>query len=205
MNPYEDYVLPHLINCCCGMKDIGKQRAKVVPRATGRVLEVGMGPGLNLPYYDKEKVEWVWGLEPSKGMRRKAQENILESDIDVRWLDLPGENIPLEDESVDTVLLTYTLCTIPGWLEALAEMRRVLRPGGELIFCEHGNAPDDNVQRWQRRVNPIWKKIAGGCNLNRPIPECLKAGGFKIQDMDSTYLKGPKIATFNYWGSAIVQ
>ena len=202
MSFYENNILPHMINCLCGMKDIQKQRQKVVPLAEGKVLEVGMGSGLNLPFYDWGKVDMVWGLEPSEGMRRKAQKNLASCGGNVEWLGLPGESIPLDDNSADTVLLTYTLCTIPDWEQALSEMRRVLKPDGKLIFCEHGEAPDAAVKKWQDRVNPVWKKIAGGCNLNRPIPSCLKHGGFNIRSIESEYLKGPKIATYNYWGEA---
>ena len=202
MGFYDRYILPHLINCACGDKSIAKQRQKVVPLATGRVLEVGMGSGLNLPYYDRSKVEKIWGLEPSEGMRLKAQSNVTASGLDVEWLDLPGEEVPLESNSVDTVVLTYTLCTIPGWQAALEQMRRVLRPGGTMVFSEHGEAPDESVRRWQRRINPVWNRIAGGCHLNRPIPDFLEQGGFKIETVDSMYMPGPKWAAFNYWGVA---
>lgn len=179
-----------------------KRRAKVVPNAYGQVLEVGMGSGLNLEYYDRSKVDVVWGLEPSEGMRRKAQANLNKTDLDVRWLDLPGENVPLKENSIDSVMLTYTLCTIPDWHKALLEMRRVLKPGGQLFFCEHGEAPDVEVQRWQKRVNPVWKIIAGGCNLNRQIPQCLEHAGFSIAEMEQGYVKGPRLAAYNYWGVA---
>ena len=202
MSFYEKYCLPHLIHFACGLKAIQEQREKVVPLAEGRVLEVGMGSGLNIPFYDPEKVDLVWGLEPSEGMRKKAQANLERPSFEVRWLDLPGEEIPLDNDCVDTVLLTYTLCTIPDWLKALHQMRRVLKPGGKLVFCEHGLAPDEGVCRWQERLSPIWKKIAGGCHLNRPIPRYLEEGGFTIQKIDSQYLQGPKFAAFNYWGTA---
>ncbi|MCO6509663.1 MAG: class I SAM-dependent methyltransferase [Aridibacter famidurans] len=202
MKLYENYVLPHLINYACGLPAIEKQREKVVPMAEGRVLEIGMGSGLNLKFYDRQKVEFVWGLEPSKGMRRKAEKNLEASPVEVRWLDLPGEEVPLDDKSADTVMLTYALCTIEGWLKALGEMRRVLKPGGKLIFCEHGEAPDDDVRKWQERINPVWKKIGGGCNLNRKIPRCIEEGGFRIRDMESDYVDSPKFASFEYWGTA---
>ena len=202
MSFYENYCLPHLINCCCGMPDIEKQRAKVVPGARGRVLEIGMGSGLNLKHYDKDKVELVWGLEPSEGMRRKASSNLEASPVQVEWLDLPSETIPLDDNSADTVVLTYTLCTIEDTEKALAEMKRVLKPDGVMLFSEHGEAPDENIARWQQRVNPIWKKIAGGCNLNRRIPNLIQQAGFDIKDLQQCYLKGPKIATYQYYGHA---
>ena len=202
MSLYERYVLPHLINVACGNKDITRQRSRVVPQASGRVLEIGMGSGLNLTHYDPDNVEMVWGLEPSLGMRKKASKNLQTSRVPVEWLDLPSEEIPLEDHSADTVVLTYTLCTIPDWQTALEQMRRVLKPGGKMLFSEHGEAPDESVRRWQRRINPLWNKIAGGCHLNRPIPDLLARGGFRIDDMKSDYLPGPKFATYNYWGQA---
>jgi len=206
MGLYERYVLPHVINMPCSAPPILKQREKVVPLATGRVLEVGMGSGINLSFYDPDKVEFVFGLEPSEGMRRKAQKNLAAAPVEVKWLDLPGEEIPLDDKSIDTVVLTYTLCTIADFRQALAEMRRVLKPGGTLLFCEHGEAPDESVSRWQARINPFWKKIAGGCNLNRPIPDNIEEAGFSIDKLESMYLPDtPKIAAFNYWGSASIR
>ena len=203
MGFYDRYVLPHLINCACGDRSIARQRQKVVPNAQGRVLEIGMGSALNLPYYDPEKVEFVWGLEPSEGMRRKAQKNLRQSPVDVRWLDLPGEEIPLDDHSADTIVLTFTLCTIADPHTALAQMRRVLRPGGQLLFCEHGEAPDENVRKWQARINPWWRPVAGGCNLNRPIDRLIETAGFQIDQLETGYLpKTPRFAGFNYWGHA---
>ena len=203
MSLYEKVFLARFINFACGSRPILKQREKVVPLCEGRVLEVGMGSALNLPYYDRDKVEFVWGLEPSEAMRDKAQPNIEQSDIEVKLLDLPGEEIPLDDKSVDTVLLTYTLCTIPEWDVALRQMRRVLKPGGRLVFTEHGRAPDKNIKKWQDRINPAWKKFAGGCHLNRPIPELLRESGFGIETMDTMYLPStPKLFAYNYWGVA---
>lgn len=202
MGLYENYCLPHLINFACGLKTFRRQRRRVVPAARGRVLEVGFGSGLNLPYYDQNRVEFVWGLEPSAGMQHRAQRNVERSPVEVRWLDLPSETIPLEDNSADTVLLTYTLCTIPGWEQALREMRRVLKPGGELIFSEHGSAPEENVRRWQERLDPYWKRAFGGCNLNRPIPDLIEQSGFTIRSMEADYILYPRFAGYNYWGSA---
>lgn len=203
MSIYEEYFLPHFIHCTCGLKAIQSQRKKIVPYAEGRVLEIGMGSGLNIPFYDPAKVDLVWGLEPSRAMRKKARKNLNRAPFDVRWLDCPSEEIPLDDDSVDTVLLTYTLCTIPDWHGALHQMHRVLKPGGKLVFCEHGEAPDEAVRKWQQRVNPLWKKLSGGCHLNRPIPAYIEDGGFTIQTLKSDYLpSAPKIAGFNYWGVA---
>ncbi len=203
MGFYENRILPRVIDLVCGMGPILKQREKVVPHAVGRVLEVGMGSAINLPFYDADRVEMVWGLEPSEGMRRKAAARLAGAPFPVEWLGLPGEEIPLEDDSADTVLLTFTLCTIPDFRKALEQMRRVLKPGGRLLFAEHGEAPDQDVRKWQDRINPIWKRVAGGCNINRRIPQLIEESGFKIEDIDSMYLPGtPRIAAFQYWGSA---
>ncbi len=205
MSFYDKHVLPRFINLACGTKPITYQRKKVVPEASGRILEIGIGPGLNLPYYDANKVEMVYGLEPSSDMRKLAAKRVKQVPFKVEFIDLPGEEIPLENNSVDTVLLTYTLCTIPDGLSALKQMHRVLKPGGKLIFCEHGAAPDDSVEKWQNRINPVWKPIAGGCNLNRKIPQLITEGGFNIHNMETAYIPGtPKIAAYNYWGAATV-
>jgi len=204
MNLYDEYFLPHLIHCACGLKAIDQQRAKMVPLAKGRVLEVGMGSGLNLKHYNADQVELVWGLEPSRGMRLKAQRNLDQSRVAVEWLDLPSESIPLGDNSADTVVLTYTLCTIDDYQGALAEMKRVLKPSGQLVFSEHGQAPDAAVRKWQRRVNPIWKKLVGGCNLDREIPVLIEEAGFTIKQLQQKYIKGPKIATYQYFGVAVI-
>ena len=203
MGLYDKYFLAPFINCACGTKPILYQRKKVVPLCAGRVLEVGMGSALNLPYYDRDNVEFIWGLEPSEAMREKARPNIEKSGLEVKLIDLPGEQIPLEDNSVDSILLTYTLCTIPDWLTALQQMRRVLKPGGRLVFTEHGEAPDEGVLKWQNRINPVWRKFAGGCNLNRKIPRLLTDSGFSVDQLDAMYLPStPKLFGYNYWGVA---
>jgi ubiquinone/menaquinone biosynthesis C-methylase UbiE len=200
---YDRHVLPFLLNSAMSAKPISYQRKKVVPRAEGRVLEIGFGAGHNLPYYDVSKVTHLWALEPSNEMRAKAAERVRASPLKLEFLDLPGEQIPLDDESADTVLVTYTLCSIPDVMRALSGMRRVLKPRGRLLFCEHGEAPDANVLRWQRRITPVWKKIGGGCHVDRAIPKLIRDSGFAIQDMDTMYLPGtPRFAGFNYWGSA---
>lgn len=203
MSFYEQHILPHVIDFACGDKVIMEQRQHVLAAAEGRVLEVGMGSGLNLRYYDPNKVDFVWGLEPSDGMRKKAHKNLQQSPVQVEWLGLPGEEIPLDSHSADTIVLTFTLCTIPDWETALEQMKRVLKPGGKLLFCEHGAAPDEAVARWQNRVNPLWKKIAGGCHLNRKIPELITQAGFSIRELEADYLpKTPRIAGFRYRGFA---
>ena len=202
MSFYEERVLPHLINLACSSKPTRKQREKIVPLAEGDVLEIGFGSGLNLPFYDPQKVRKIWGLEPSEGMRRKAQPTVDESNLDVEFIDLPGEEIPLEADSVDTVLVTYTLCTIPDAMAALEGMRRVLKPGGQLLYCEHGVAPDENVRRWQGRLNPTWSKFTGGCNMNRDILDLITKSGFEITNDEQMYIPGARMLSYNYWGTA---
>ncbi|MDX1734795.1 MAG: class I SAM-dependent methyltransferase [Halioglobus sp.] len=203
MSFYEDVIMPRFINCACGARPIMKQREKVVPLASGTVLEIGIGTGLNLPYYDAGRVERLIGLDPSEKSWELAGDRAAHLDFDVEFIGLPGEQIPLEADSVDTVLVTFALCTIPDPISALQGMARVLRPGGKLVFCEHGEAPDAGVARWQQRINPLWRRIAGGCNLNRDIPALLQAGGFAVHDLQTMYLPStPRIAGFNYWGTA---
>lgn len=202
MRFYEENILPHLINCACGMKAVDKQRSIVVPQARGVVLEVGVGSGLNLKHYCPSLISAYYGLEPSLGMRKKAQKNIEDCAFDVEWLGLKSESIPLPDNHVDTIVVTYTLCTIADVDTALSEMARVLKQDGKFLFCEHGLTPNNKLSKWQDRINPLWKKIAGGCNLNRDIPKIISQNGFKIHQLDAGYIEGPKLAAFNYWGSA---
>ena len=202
MSFYADRVLPHLINLACTGKPTRRQRQKVVPRAYGDVLEVGFGGGLNLPHYDADKVRRIFGLEPSAGMRRSAARNIEASALDVELIDLPGEQIPLDDNSVDSIVVTYTLCTIPDAHAALAGMRRVLKPRGHLFFCEHGKAPDEDVHKWQNRLNGAWARFAGGCNMNRDIAALLRDAGFRIEDDNRMYIPGIRALSYNFWGAA---
>ncbi len=204
MGFYDRHILPRLLNAAMGTKPITYQRKKVVPRAQGRVLEVGFGAGHNLPFYDPAKVELIWALEPAAEMRARAGERAAASPIPLEFLGLPGEQIPLDAESADTVLITYTMCTIPDVMKALGEMRRVMKPDGRMIFCEHGTAPDANVARWQQRITPVWKALCGGCHVDRPIPKLIGDAGFRIADIETMYLPGtPRFAGFNYWGSAV--
>lgn len=202
MSFYEERVLPHLIDWACSTRPQQKQREKIVHLAKGDVLEIGFGSGLNLPHYRAEKVRRIFALEPSPGMRRKAAPNVAASGLDVEFIDLPGEHIPLDDDCVDTVLVTYTLCTIADAAAALEGMRRVLKPGGQLIFCEHGIAPDENVRRWQHRLNGGWRRVAGGCNMNRDIVGLIREGGFRITQDERMYIPGPRILNYNFWGTA---
>ncbi len=203
MGLYGRFIVPRVVHFTCSRKPNMRQRAKVVPLARGRILEVGFGSGLNLPFYDAAKVQHIWALDPSNEMWALAQGRVHAVDFSVEFLNASAEEIPLRDQSADTVLITYTLCTLPNVQRALREMARVLKPGGNLIFCEHGVAPDESVRRWQNRLNPIWRALGSGCNLNRPIPSLLEQGGFRLHEMSSMYIPGWRPASFNYWGRAL--
>ena len=204
MGFYSNYVVPRFVTCACGSKPIVRQRQKVVPRARGKILEIGLGAGHNIPHYDHERVDRVIGIDPCETSWQLAQERVNAVPFDVEFLAGSAEDIPLDDDSVDSVLLTFALCTIPDPLAALSEAMRVMRPGGELVFCEHAQAPDESVQRWQTRINPLWKRLAGGCNLNRDIVGLIRTAGFDINELEQMYLPNtPRIAGFNVWGTAI--
>ena len=201
-NWYDRHILPYLIDFACGIKPIRRQRDKVVPLAQGRVLEVGIGTGRNIPFYDRTRVQRIVGLDPALRMHRLALKRIAEARLDVELVGLSAESIPLPDSSFDSVLTTYTLCSIPDPVAALKEMRRVLVPGGKLLFSEHGRAPDEAVRHWQTRLQPYWSKVAGGCMLDRDIPGVLEEAGFRV-DGQSRYIPGPRFLSFHYWGQAV--
>lgn len=203
MNLYERFLLPTLVTGACSCSPIDKQRQKIVPSAEGVVLELGFGAGLNLPLYDTSKVHKLYALEPSPGMVKRARRAVTRSPVDIEILAETAENLSLGANVVDTVLVIYSLCTIPDAVTALEAARRALKPGGRLLFCEHGLSPDQGVQRWQKRIEPVWKVIGGGCHLSRDIPALIKAAGFSIDTLDTMYLpKSPKWAAYNYWGAA---
>jgi ubiquinone/menaquinone biosynthesis C-methylase UbiE len=202
MGFYSKYILPKMIHLVCRAEVNAKQREKVVPRAQGRVLEIGAGSGLNLPYYDATRVRHLFALEPAAEMWAIAEPEVRKTEFPVDFIQSSAETIPLDSDSIDTVLVTYTLCSILDAEKALREMHRVLRADGTLVFCEHGVAPDEGVRKWQNRLNPIWKRLAGGCNLNRDIQALLDGNGFQSDTVETMYLPGPRPMTFNYWGSA---
>lgn len=202
MGLYNKYVLPRVVDWACSQRPNMRQREKVIPRATGNVLEIGVGSGLNLPLYDGEQVERLTAIDPAPAMwdiRSVDPENL---PFAFSFLRASAEDLPVDSRSMDTVVTTYTLCTVPEPHKALAEMRRVLKPGGKLIFCEHGKAPDSATQGWQNLVNPLWRRLGGGCNLNRDIPRILASNGFGLDDLETAYIPGWKPASFNFWGTA---
>ena len=200
---YDKYILPKFLNCACGSKPINYQRDKIVPLAKGIVLDIGIGSGLNIPFYNKSNINHLYGLDPSEELLKIAEPLAKKNELEIEFLQCGAEAIPLPDQSIDTVLITYTMCTIPNIKLSNSEIMRVLKPEGQLLFCEHGLAPDKNIAKWQRRINPIWSKIAGGCNLNRDIPKLITSSGFKISNMEEMYLPStPKFAGYNYWGVA---
>ena len=203
MGFYSEKIVPRLVTCACGTKPILKQREKVVPLVSGAVLEIGMGAGHNLTYYDTQRVSSVVGIDPCRTSWGLAQPRAQGLGVPLDFVEGSAEDMPLEDAQFDSVLMTFSLCTIPNAQAALAEIHRVLKPGGQLVFCEHGQAPDDTVVKWQNRVNPLWRRLLGGCNLNRPILDWIKGSGFMLQSVDQMYLPGtPRIAGFNVWGTA---
>jgi ubiquinone/menaquinone biosynthesis C-methylase UbiE len=199
---YERRVLPRLLHLVMQQENLAEYRRRVVPLARGRVLEIGIGSGLNLPLYG-DGVDEVIGLDTSSqllDLARSARSQSRVGSIDL--IEGSAESVPIESASVDTVLTTWTLCSIPDARAALREMRRVLRPSGQLLFVEHGRAPTPGVRRWQDRLTPVWKRIAGGCHLNRPVSDLLEGAGFDVERVATGYTKGPKPMTFMYEGVA---
>jgi len=196
---YDRHILPRITHLVCSSRAHMRQRQKIVPLARGEVLEIGAGSGLNLTLYDPSKVQTLWGLEPSSEMRALHDPG---DQLRFQWLAAGAEEIPLPGDCVDTAVVTYSLCTIPEIQTALGEIRRVLRPQGRLLFCEHGAAPEQWVRRWQDRLNPVWQWFAGGCHLNRPILELIQDSGFQLTREETMYLPGWKPLTFNCWGEA---
>nr|WP_281722573.1 class I SAM-dependent methyltransferase [Nitrosomonas nitrosa] len=201
MGFYQDQILPHLIHLAMRSRYLVPYRERIVSEAEGRVLEIGIGSGLNLPYYRPQARE-ILGLEPSSRLLAMAQGRAHASTGPVTFIGGSAEAIPLDRGTVDTVVTTWTLCSIPWAVKALGEMRRVLKPGGQLLFVEHGLAPEANVRKWQNRLTPIWKRIGGGCHLNRPIRALIESAGFGIARVETVYAPGPKPMTFMYEGRA---
>ena len=201
MGYYQNRILPRLIDLAMRQRNLAAYRHRVVPAAEGRVLEIGIGSGLNLPFYTR-KAELVIGLDPSPKLLAMARQTGPPISGPVEFVEGSAEAIPLQDRSVDTVVTTWTLCSIPDAPRSLREMYRVLRPGGRLLFVEHGRSPDPRVRRWQDRLTPAWKRIGGGCHLNRAIGTLIEGAGFQFERIETGYMRGPKPMTFMYEGSA---
>ena len=205
INLYDKYILPHLLNCSCNTKPFTVQRKKVIPLATGKVLEVGIGSGLNLPFYQKDSIKEIWGLDPSKELLLMAKKKAKAENMDVQFLNATAESIQLDDNFFDTVVVTYTMCTISNLNQALSEIKRVMKTDGRLIFCEHGASPEPGVFVWQNRLNKVWSKISGGCNINKDIPSIIESSGLVVSQLETMYLpKTPKMLGYNYWGFAVL-
>lgn len=201
---YDRFVLPRFLKCACASPPVMKQRAKVVPKAEGRVLELGIGMGLNLALYDADRVESVTGVDPAAELRAIAEAAPRDPRLSVRVENGTAESLPFEPGDFDCVVCTFTLCSVHTPNAALAEARRVLKPGGRFLYCEHGLAPDPGVAKWQRRIEPVWKALAGGCHLTRPVTAAVAAAGFRLDRHDSMYLPGaPRFAGWSEWGEAV--
>lgn len=199
---YRDHIYPRLVSALGDPKPIQEVRQRMIPLAQGEVLEIGVGPGVNFVLYDPKKVSKVYALEPNPGMIRLAEQH-RRTELNVEFLDLPGERIPLGDGSVDTVVSTFTLCTIPGVADAIRGIGRVLRPGGQFLFFEHGLSPDIRVRRWQERTEPLFQWTFEGCHVTRDIPALIKEGGFRVERMETGYLaRFPKSGSYCFWGVA---
>jgi SAM-dependent methyltransferase len=200
---YRHRIYPAIVKALGDPEPIREVRKHLIPQAFGTVLEIGVGPGVNFSHYDASRVKKLYALEPNPGMVRYAEGQRSETRLDVSFIDLPGERIPLENESVDTVVSTFTLCTIPGVVDALKGVRRVLKPGGRLLFFEHGLAPDARRRRWQRWSEPVTRFVFEGCHVTRDIPSLIETGGFRIDDLQTGYLAPfPKSWTYCFWGAA---
>lgn len=196
-NLWEKYAVPRFIRFACSMPAVMKDRSEIVPRASGKVLELGCGGGINLQFYDRSKVESLTGLDPSAELLDYTRSEAKDRGFDMDILDGIGEAMPFEDASFDTVLTTFTLCSVQDGKQVLKEMRRVLKPGGKLVFLEHGRAPDKGPEKWQQRIEPVWKHIAGGCHLHRPVSKLIEANGFTLGDNGGHY--APKTPRWLGW------
>jgi ubiquinone/menaquinone biosynthesis C-methylase UbiE len=203
MSLYEKYFLPKLLDFCCGMEGFNNKRSQIVPLAYGKVLEIGIGSGLNFEHYNFANIVEIIGVDPALSSIAIAKSRAAHCNSKISFIESSAESIDLTSSSFDCVVIGYSLCTIPNPLKALSEAHRLLKPKGCLLFLEHGLAPEKKIQNWQHRLTPAWKKICGGCNLNRNIEELIQDSGFKFEQLTKKYIKGPKIAAFQYYGKAI--
>ncbi len=203
MSFYDRFILPRFIDFACGTEGFRNKRSQILPMAYGDILEIGIGSGHNLEFYDETKVKTVRGIDPAEPSIKIAKQRLQNYNFPIK-LDIGiAENLPYEDQSFDSVVIGYSLCTIPNVDEAMLEVRRVLKNEGIFLFTEHGLSPDPKVEAWQHRLTPAWKKIGGGCHLNRNIELIISKSGFKFEQLQKKYIKGPKILTYNYYGKAV--
>lgn len=203
MGLYARYIGPKFVSCLCSTEDVTAERERIIPLAQGVVLEIGMGPGLNLPFYNPDRVTKVIGVDPNQTFLRLGESRRKASPVPLEIVSAPAEALPLEAASVDTVVITYTLCSVDDPEQALREVKRVLKPGGKVLLLEHGLSPEPGVARWQHRLNPLWRSLAVGCNLTRPVSELLQRAGFDVQDIEEYYLGGaPRVIGFHCSGIA---
>ena len=203
MGFYDAWLFPRVLDLVMQQKQMVPFRERIGKAASGRVLDIGIGSGLNLPFYE-EQADHVCGVDPSAELLQFAKERAQKAHVPVELLRGSGEALPLDDKSIDTVVVTFTLCTVDNAATALAETRRVLKPGGKLLFAEHGRAPEAGVARWQDRLTPLWKRVAGGCHLNRQPDNLIRSAGFRIDALETRYLQGPRPMAFVYSGCARV-
>lgn len=204
MSLWADRILPRLIDKACRSHEIREERARWVPRAHGRVLELGVGSGLNLAFYDPARVEQVVGVDPSAPLLERAAARAREARVPVELHRGKAEALAFPDASFDSAIVTYTLCSVDDVGRALAEVRRVLKPTGELVFIEHGLAPDAGPRRWQRRITPLWRRVSGNCHLDRDAASALRASGFQLDELTAEYTMGPRWIGYTYQGIAHV-
>jgi len=203
MSLYSKYFLPHLLDLALRNREAARLRRKWIPRARGQVLEIGMGSGLNLPFYSSQ-VERVWGVDPSRELLAMARRRAIGLPFEIEFLEQSADlELPVDSAVADTVVITWSLCTIGNPLAALAEAKRVMKPGGQLVFVEHGRSPDVRVAAWQDRITPVWRHLAGGCTLNRPMVELVTRAGFALSELTTGYIPGPRPLTYMYEGCAL--
>ena len=201
---YNKHICPHVINFAMSRTPFPKQRKKVIPNAEGRVLEIGIGSGLNLDFYDKKKISHIFSVEPDCILLEKAKKRAKHNSINLHIEALSAEELPFESNFFDTVVSTYTMCSIEKINQVMHEIKRVMKKDSKFIFSEHGKSPDENVLKWQKRLNPIWSRIGGGCHLDKDIPGIILNSNFKIPKIESMYVPGPKFSSYHYWGHAII-